>query len=83
MALMEQQEEKMSGLAYKANAAEVFGRLRRLIARKAQDRIFAVFILPTQAMKGFQRQYAGDFSTEYPDPKNGSDSGTGISASAA
>ena len=59
----------MNGLAYKANAAEVFERLRLLIARKAQDRIFAAFILPTQAMKDFQKQYAGGFSTEYPDPE--------------
>ena len=59
----------MSGLAYKANAAEVFERLRLLIARQAQDRIFAAFILPTQAMKDFQKQYAGGFSTEYPDPE--------------
>ena len=58
----------MNGLAYKANAAEVFERLRLLTARKAQDRIFAAFILPTQAMKDFQKQYSGDFSTEYPDP---------------
>ena len=59
----------MNGLAYKANAAEVFERLRLLTAREAQDRIFAAFILPTQAMKGFQRQYSGGFSTEYPDPE--------------
>ena len=59
----------MNGLAYKANAAEVFERLRLLTARKAQDRIFAAFILPTQAMKDFQKQYAGGFSTEYPDPE--------------
>ena len=59
----------MSELAYKANASEVFGRLELLIARKAQDRIFAAFILPTQAMQGFQKQYSGDFSTEYPDPE--------------
>ena len=59
----------MNGLAYKANAAEVFERLRQLIARKAQDRIFAAFILPTQAMKDFQKQYSGGFSTEYPDPE--------------
>ena len=58
----------MNGLEYKANAAEVFARLEQLIARKAQDCIFASFILPTQAMKDFQKQYSGDFSTEYPDP---------------
>ncbi len=73
----------MDGLAYKANAAEVFDRLRLLTARQAQDRIFAAFILPTQAMKDFQKQYSGGFSTEYPDPQSGSDSGIGISASAA
>jgi hypothetical protein len=58
----------MSGLAYKANAAEALARLKRLLSRQAQDRIFAGFILPSQAMSGFQRQYSGDFMTDYPDP---------------
>ena len=56
-------------LRYKANAGEVLERLRLLIGRRALDQIFAAFILPTGAMKGFQAQYAGNFSTEYPDPQ--------------
>ena len=39
-----------------------------MIARKAQDRIFATLILPSEAMKDFQPKYAGDFDTQYPDP---------------
>jgi len=56
-------------LRYKANAAEVLERLRLLIDRKAQDRIFAAFTLPSAAMEDFQAQYSGQFSTEYPDPE--------------
>jgi hypothetical protein len=58
----------MNGLAYKANAEEVLDRLRRLLSRQARDQIFAAFILPSQAMAGFQRRYSGDFMPDYPDP---------------
>jgi hypothetical protein len=43
-------------------------RLSRLIARQAQDEIFAAFILPSRAMADFQKRYTGDFMTDYPDP---------------
>jgi hypothetical protein len=59
----------MMQLAYKANAAEVQSRLARLVARQAQDEIFAAFILSSRAMADFQRQYSGDFMTDYPDPQ--------------
>jgi hypothetical protein len=59
----------MMRLAYKANAAEVQSRLTRLVARQAQDEIFAAFILPSPAMADFQKRYSGDFMTDYPDPQ--------------
>ncbi len=56
----------MKKLEYKPNAAAVMERLRDLLDRKANDRIFAAFIPPSQAMKGFQKKYSG--FTQYPDP---------------
>ena len=58
----------MTGLAYKANVSEVLDRLSLLISRRAQDRIFAAFILPSRTMAEFQTHYSGDFMTDYPDP---------------
>ena len=56
----------MSSIAYKANAAEVLKRIRSLVERKANDRIFAAFYPPSAAMKDFQKQYT-DW-TGYPEP---------------
>jgi len=56
-------------LAYKPNAAETVERLRALVERKAQDRIFALFRTPTQAMREFIRTHRTAFSPEYPDPR--------------
>ena len=59
----------MESIKYKKNAEDVLERLRTLTNRKAQDQIFAAFILPSKAMKDFQKEYKGDFITEYPDPE--------------
>jgi len=59
----------LESIKYKENAKAVLERLQNLIDRKAQDQIFAAFILPSQTMKDFQKEYTGDFITEYPDPK--------------
>lgn len=56
----------MSGLAFKPNAAEAIARLRRLYARKATDRAFASFELPSPALAEFARRYPHGFC-EYPD----------------
>ncbi len=57
----------MKGIGYKANAAEALERLRLFTERKANDRIFAAFLPPSQTMKAFQRKYSG--FTDYPDPQ--------------
>ena len=58
----------MPFLAYKKNAAEVIQRLTGFIEGRAQDRIFASFTLPSNAMKKFKARYAESFFSEYPDP---------------
>lgn len=58
----------MLKLDYKPNAAEAVARLRSLVERKAQDRIFAMFATPTEAMRRFVRSHETAFSTDYPDP---------------
>jgi hypothetical protein len=57
----------MSVLQYKANAPAVCDRLRQLVGRKANDRIFAAFFPPSKTMKSFQKKYSG--FTQYPDPR--------------
>lgn len=59
----------MLKLEYKPNAAETVERLRALVERKAQDRIFALFRIPTKAMGKFIRTHEADFSPDYPDPR--------------
>jgi hypothetical protein len=58
----------MVHLAYKPNAGETLERLTRLVDRQALDRILAAFIMPSEAMKDFQKHYTGGFISEYPEP---------------
>jgi hypothetical protein len=58
----------MALLSYKKNAEEVIKRMTSLLEGKAPDRIFASFVLPSEAMKDFQKQYTESFFSEYPDP---------------
>lgn len=54
-------------LEYKPNAVEAVARLSDLWARRAQDRIFAHFELPTQALRQFAETHPNGPSA-YPDP---------------
>ena len=58
----------MLKLAYKSNAAETVQRLTALVERRAQDRIFALFRTPSEAMRRFIQTHQTAFSLEYPDP---------------
>lgn len=53
--------------AYKQNAADTIERLRSLYARRAPDRIFAAFDLPSPTIADFKRRHAEGIC-EYPDP---------------
>jgi hypothetical protein len=61
-------EEKIGLLLYKKNAEEVIKRITSLLEGEASDRIFASFVLPSEAMKDFQKRYTESFFSEYPDP---------------
>jgi hypothetical protein len=56
----------MEPVAYKNNALEVVERLRALYERRAQDRIFAAFHVPSEALAQFRAQHGEGFC-EYPD----------------
>jgi len=58
----------MSTLAYKPGAGEVIARLRELFARRATDRVFASFTIPSPALEQFGRKYPEGFC-DYPDPQ--------------
>ena len=47
----------MGLLSYKINAEHVIERLNSLLEGEASDRIFASFVLPSDAMKDFKKQY--------------------------
>jgi hypothetical protein len=57
----------MNPLAYRLDFAAVSERLRSLYERRAQDRIFAVFEVPSVTLAEFRAQYAEGFCN-YPDP---------------
>lgn len=57
----------MELIAYKPGAAEVIARLQALYERKAEDRIFADFQIPSAAMEQFRATHAEGY-TGYPDP---------------
>jgi hypothetical protein len=57
----------MDTLAYKPNLDDVLERLRLLYERRARDRIFARFEVPSVALDEFGRQYAAGYC-DYPDP---------------
>jgi len=57
----------MDQIAYKRNAPEVIGRLGTLYERKAGDRIFADFKIPTRTMEQFRAEHSEGY-TSYPDP---------------
>ena len=57
----------MNTIAYKANADEVTERLRLLYERRAQDRIFASFEIPSAALAEFKKQHREGYC-DYPDP---------------
>ncbi len=46
----------MNTIEYKLNTGEVFKRLCLLYEQRVQDRIFAVFDVPTQALNNFLRE---------------------------
>jgi hypothetical protein len=58
----------MGLLSYKKNAEQVIKRITSLLEGEASDQIFASFVLPSGAMKDFQKQYKESFFSEYPDP---------------
>ncbi len=58
----------MNTLAYKTHVDDVIKGLQLLVERKAQDRIFASFTLPSMAMIEFRKHYSGNIIHEYPDP---------------
>lgn len=55
-------------LQYKPHAADIVRRLTDLWSRKAQDRIFAHFKIPSPALLAFERTHT-DCDTTYPDPR--------------
>jgi len=65
---MSKGKNDLNSIRFKKNAEDVLERLRSLISRQAQDKIFAAFILPSRAMRDFQKEYTGDFMAEYPEP---------------
>ena len=56
----------MSPLTYKPNLDDVLPRLRRLYERRATDRIYAAFDVPSPTLGQFAAEY-GDAYCEYPD----------------
>jgi len=57
----------MDHIAYKPNAPQVIERLRTLYERRAGDRIFAEFKIPTRTMQQFRAEHSEGY-TSYPDP---------------
>jgi hypothetical protein len=57
----------MNTLTYKLNLTAVLDRLRLLYERRAQDRIFAAFEVPSVPLAKFRAHYAEGFC-DYPDP---------------
>jgi len=57
----------MNALTYKPNCDDVSARLRALYERRAGERIFATFEVPSQALAEFQKQYPQP-QCSYPDP---------------
>ncbi len=57
----------MENLLYKKNLDETIERLTLLYDRKAQDRIFAAFNIPSPTLGKFRQQYKEGFC-DYPDP---------------
>jgi len=57
----------MESLAYKRGAGEVIERLRGLYERRAADRIFASFAVPSAALEEFGQRYPYGFCA-YPEP---------------
>lgn len=57
----------MDHIAYKENAAEVIDRLIPLYERRAGDRIFADFKIPSRTMEKFRNEHPEGY-TSYPDP---------------
>lgn len=58
----------MNTIAYKVNVDDVVERLRALYERKALDRIFAVFEVPSVTLAEFGKEHAEGFCA-YPDPR--------------
>ncbi len=57
----------MESIAYKPGASDVIDRLNTLYERRAGDRIFADFQIPTRTMDTFRADHAEGY-TSYPDP---------------
>jgi hypothetical protein len=58
----------MERMEYKAGAEDVISRLTKLYERKAGDRIFADFQIPTLTMEKFRAEHPEGYTT-YPDPE--------------
>ncbi len=58
----------MENIGYKTGAADVIERLSALYQRKAGDRIFADFQIPTRTMEKFRAEHPEGY-TSYPDPE--------------
>ena len=57
----------MESIGYKPGAGDVIGRLKSLYERKAGDRVFADFQIPSLTMDQFRADHAEGY-TSYPDP---------------
>ena len=57
----------MDFIAYKANVEDVLVRLRSLYERRAPDRVFAAFQVPSPTLAEFGEQHLEGFC-DYPDP---------------
>ena len=57
----------MNMMTYKPGIDDVLDRLKALYERRAQDRIFASFDIPTATMSAFRKQHTEGYCT-YPDP---------------
>ena len=57
----------MEGITYKKNSEAVIERLRALYSRRAQDRIFATFDIPSRTLAGFREKNPEGFCS-CPDP---------------
>lgn len=58
----------MDRIGYKPGANDVIERLHKLYERRAGDRIFADFQIPTRTMEQFRAEHAEGY-TSYPDPR--------------